>query len=67
MKYALYPVWILNTSWNGKNYLFAMNGQTGKFVGDLPVDNAASVKWFLGLTAGIGAAAFGLLSLLWLL
>lgn len=67
VKYALYPVWILNTSWNGKNYLFAMNGQTGKFVGDLPVDNAASVKWFLGLTAGIGAAAFGLLSLLWLL
>ena len=38
-KYAMYPIWILNTSWAGKNYLFAMNGQTGKFVGDLPVDN----------------------------
>jgi len=37
-KYAMYPVWILNTSFDGKNYLFAMNGQTGKFVGDLPVD-----------------------------
>ena len=28
-KYALYPVWILNTVWNGNKYVFAMNGQTG--------------------------------------
>ena len=26
-KYALYPVWMLTTSWNGNNYIFAMNGQ----------------------------------------
>lgn len=26
-KYALYPVWILNITWNGKQYRFAMNGQ----------------------------------------
>ena len=32
-KYALYPVWILQTKWKGDNYIFAMNGQTGKFVG----------------------------------
>lgn len=38
--YALLPVWMLTTKWQGKNYLFAMNGQTGKFVGELPVDNA---------------------------
>ena len=36
--YALLPVWLLNTKWNGKDYLFAMNGQTGRLVGDLPVD-----------------------------
>ena len=36
--YALLPVWMLNTRWNGKNYMFAMNGQTGRMVGDLPVD-----------------------------
>lgn len=35
--YALMPVWILNTRWNGKDFVFAMNGQTGKFVGNLPV------------------------------
>ena len=32
--YALLPVWMLNTRWNGKNYMFAMNGQTGRMVGD---------------------------------
>ena len=31
--YALLPVWILNTRWEGKDFLFAMNGQTGKLVG----------------------------------
>ncbi len=35
--YALFPVWMLNTKWQGKDYLFAMNGQTGKLVGDLPM------------------------------
>lgn len=44
--YALLPVWILNTTWNGEKYVFAMNGQTGKFVGDLPVDNKLYWKYF---------------------
>ena len=46
VRYALYPVWILNTSWNDKKYTFAMNGQTGKFVGDLPMDKRLFWKWF---------------------
>ena len=37
-KYAMLPIWYLTTSWNGKQWNFAMNGQTGKFTGDLPVD-----------------------------
>ena len=37
--YALLPVWMLTTKWRDKTYLFAMNGQTGKFVGELPTDN----------------------------
>lgn len=36
--YALLPVWLLRTKWEDKEYLFAMNGQTGKLVGDLPID-----------------------------
>jgi DNA-directed RNA polymerase subunit RPC12/RpoP len=66
-RYALYPVWILNTSWKGEKYVFAMNGQTGKFVGDLPMDKGAFWKWFFGIFALAGAAAFGLLTLIALL
>lgn len=46
-RYALYPVWILNTTWNNEKYTFAMNGQSGKFVGNLPVDKKAYWKWFI--------------------
>ena len=66
-KYALYPVWLLNTTWNGQRYTFAMNGQTGKFVGDLPLDKGAYTKWLFGLTSLIGAAVFAVSYLLWLL
>jgi len=59
-KYALLPVWFLNTTWEGQNYSFAMNGQTGKFVGDLPLDKKAlrRMRWltFLGWTAAVFAA-----------
>ena len=66
-KYALYPVWLLNTTWNGQRYTFAMNGQTGKFIGDLPLDKSAYKKWLFGLTGLIGAAVFAVSYLLWLL
>lgn len=66
-RYALLPVWLLNTQWNGGTYTFAMNGQTGKIVGDLPMDKGAFNKWLFGLTGAIGAACFALSWLLWLL
>ena len=66
-KYALYPVWILNTTWKGQKYTFAMNGQTGKFVGDLPVDKAAARRWKLILTAAFSAAVYAAAWLLWFL
>lgn len=60
-KYALYPVWIMNVTWNQKPFMFAMNGQTGKFVGNLPVDEGAAramfLKWFGILGVGLGALA----------
>ena len=40
-KYILLPVWILNTTWRQQKFVFAMNGQTGKFVGNLPIDKGA--------------------------
>ena len=54
-KYALLPVWILNTTWNGEKFTFAMNGQTGKFVGNLPMDKGLRTKYLLGTFLGAGA------------
>ena len=50
--YALMPVWMLNTRWNGKDFLFAMNGQTGKLVGDLPVSWGKFWGMFAGIAGG---------------
>jgi len=49
VKYALFPVWMLNTRWKDKDFLFAMNGQTGKLIGDLPVDRGKFWLWFAGI------------------
>jgi len=66
-KYALYPVWMLTTQWNGKTYTFAMNAQTGKIVGDLPMDKSLYRKWLFGVAGAVSAAVFALSYLLWLL
>ena len=60
-KYGLLPVWVLNTSWNGNNYIFAMNGQTGKFVGDLPCDNSLKKKitWITAAVVAVATFAVG--------
>ena len=55
-KYALYPVWILTVKWKGQNYTFAMNGQTGKFVGNIPTEEKKAK-----LIGGLGGAAAGIL------
>lgn len=39
VKYALLPVWMVNVKFKDKMYPFAMNGQTGEFIGDIPIDN----------------------------
>lgn len=38
ISYAMLPVWMMSTKYRNKDYLFAMNGQTGKMVGELPMD-----------------------------
>lgn len=49
-KYIMYPVWLLYCQYNDKKYLFAMNGQTGKFIGNLP---CSKLKLFL-MSGGAG-------------
>ena len=45
--YILLPVWMVNTKYRDKTYTFAMNGQTGKIVGDLPLGIKEVVVWSL--------------------
>lgn len=59
-KYAMYPVWLLNTVYKGEKFTFAMNGQTGKLVGNIPASTAKLAGLFAGLTAGLTAIIFGL-------
>lgn len=56
--YAMYPIWLLNTTWNGERFTFVMNGQTGKFVGDLPMDKGAFYKWFIIFAVIVSIIAF---------
>ena len=62
--YVLLPVWFMSYQHGGKTYHFAMNGQTGKFVGNLPLDKSAAPKWTVGLAAALSAAACGIAWLL---
>ena len=41
-----------------------MNGQTGKFVGNLPIDKGIYWKWRILYTLGIGGAVYALLAVL---
>ncbi len=49
-KYILLPVWVVTYVSKGKTYYFAINGQTGKTVGKLPLSKAK--------TAAVAAAIF---------
>jgi len=66
-RYALYPVWILNTKWKDQNFTFGINGQTGKIAGDLPMDKGAFRNWLMGVAAATAAAVYALSYLFWLL
>ena len=48
-KYCLLPVWMLNIKYKDKIYPFAMNGQTGKMIGDYPVDKKKAVLLGIGV------------------
>ena len=37
-EYVLFPVWMVNVKYRDQFYLFAMNGESGKFIGNVPLD-----------------------------
>ena len=53
--YVMYPVWLLNVKYKDKKYTFAMNGQTGKFVGELPIDKRKLLRISLSVFFGVSA------------
>ncbi len=58
VQYAMAPVWMLTTRYKNKPYLFALNGQTGKFVGELPCDWGKFWRLVLGLTTGLATVFY---------
>lgn len=55
VKYALLPAYIINCEYGGQKYQYAVNGQTGKIVGELPSSKGVAwtyfLKWF-GIAVG---------------
>ena len=66
-KYVLYPVWLLNTTWNNEKYVFAMNGQTGKFVGNLPLDKRVYWRYFMTIATLTFIVCYGIVWLIYLM
>lgn len=63
-RYVLLPVWLLTVRYGQNAFPFAVNGQTGKLVGELPVDKKKYRMLKLKWTLGLAAAIFAVLTLL---
>ena len=51
IRYVLLPVWMLNLKYKDKTYLYAVNGQTGKVAGEVPI---SKIKFgLMGLSISI--------------
>lgn len=50
-EYVMLPIWMLTTVYKNKKFVFAMNGQTGKLVGDLPISILKTVLFGVGFAA----------------
>lgn len=56
MYYTLLPAWILTYQYEGKTYVFAVNGQTGKSFGELPLNNKKVFSVAAAIFAALSAA-----------
>ncbi len=54
--YLLLPAYLFDLEFRGKTYSFAVNGQTGKVVGSLPIDKRVSLLFFLKRVGVVAAA-----------
>lgn len=60
VRQVLMPIWMLNTRWKDQTFTFAMNGQTGQFIGDLPTDMGKFWKWLLGIFGGVALGGYAI-------
>ena len=56
--YGMLPVWFLNYTYNGKDYPFVMNGQTGMRFGVLPVSRLRKFLLGAAIFLVLGAICF---------
>ena len=54
-EYAMLPVWLLNVEYDNQMYTFAINGDTGKAVGKLPISKGKLIGLALGSFVGTQA------------
>ena len=54
---VLLPVWLITTEKQGRQYTFAINGQTGKLTCDVPADKGKAALWGVGVFAAVFAVA----------
>lgn len=62
--YSFLPVWRYVYRYQGKNYEFYVNGQTGKAVGEAPTSTGKIIAWFIAV---FGSLFFTVEMLLYLL
>lgn len=56
-QYMLLPAWVMTYQYHGETYYYAVNGQTGKVCGRLPLSKARLAILFGGVTAAVAAVA----------
>lgn len=53
VKYALLPIWFITYRHKGISYMIAVNGQTEKVVGNVPVDKKSVIATSAGILMGL--------------
>ncbi len=70
VSYVLLPVYLFNCKYGGKHYRYAVNGQSGKIVGEVPICKKKSLFCFLKGFAGttvVAAVSIAILAALWMI
>ncbi len=64
VNYVLLPVYLIRSKYQGQDYTFAVNGQTGKVTGNLPYSKGKYYAYLAGIASAIFAVGGTILSLL---